>query len=158
MLAMKLHNNRGESIVEVLIVLVVLGSALTSSFLITQKATNANRTSLERSEATAFGQSQLERIKSVLFTTRTPSDVTAMDGIFCIDDNNTVQSVTDIANPQCTASNNLYHSYTSYDGISGIYTTMVFWDNLGGGQNKVKLVYRAYVSLLQPQILKASYV
>ena len=136
-------NSYGESIVEVLMVVVILGSALTTAFVITNKATNTNRGSLERSEATSFAQSQLEQLHAILAGPPKPADLNTLHGDFCVTDTGDLQAVSAPANPgvHCTASNR-YKTYTSY--AADIYTTNVTWDAPGGGQSSVNLIYRDY--------------
>lgn len=146
-------NARGETIVEVLMVLLILGSALTSAFVITGRATSSSQLSLERTEANGYAQTQLERIKAKL-ASPDPGDVANMNlnfPAFCIDDSNTVKQITDPINGGCTTTNSRYRTYTKYDASTNrAYTTKVLWDGLTGGQNNVVVVYRAYVSFLAP--------
>lgn len=156
---MRTMNNRGETIVEVLMVLVILGSALTSAFVITSKATASNQLSLERTEANGYAQTQLERIKAKL-PTATKAELDIMNSTsqaFCVNDVNDAVPVTDLVNGGCTTANR-YRTYTKYDGITTkAYTTKVLWDGPTGGQNNVVVVYRAYVSYL-PESFKDEYV
>lgn len=143
---MRSLGSRGETIVEVLMVIVILGSALTTSFVITGKATATNRTSLERTEADSFGQTQLERVKSKLVNA-TSSELSTMHSTsvaFCINDTNAVVPVTDTINGGCTARNR-YSSFTRYNTNS--FTTEVKWDGPDGlTKNRLQILYKAYAN------------
>lgn len=155
---MRTLNARGETLVEVLMVVMILGSALTSAFVITNRSTAVNRLSLERAEANGYAQTQLERIKSKL-SKAAQSDINTMNSTsvaFCIDDTDVVLEVTDLANSGCK-SKDRYQTYTKYDGSTMAYTTRVLWEGPTGDKNAISLVYRAYVSYFVP-VMKGTYV
>lgn len=79
---MKIFNNqRGDTIMEVLIVVAVLSLILTLSFAITNRSTQGNRQAQERSEAFKYTESQIELLKE--YTSRGGSGI-PLAGIFCM--------------------------------------------------------------------------
>ncbi len=131
----------GETIVEVLMVVVVLGSSLTTAFVLTNKASNNNQASQDRTEASSYGQDQLERLKSLLSVN--DAGLTGATN-FCINASNAVVPVTDIAAGGCADSvRNIYAGYISYDSSTTTYTEHVNWDRAGSGRDNLQMVYRA---------------
>ncbi|MDL2341489.1 MAG: carbohydrate-binding domain-containing protein [Patescibacteria group bacterium] len=131
----------GETIVEVLLVVVILGSALTAAFAATGKATDSNQAAQERSEAAAYGQEQIERLKNLLAI-----NDPALTSTFCIDSSNHVVTVNTTATPNgaCNAGvNNRYSGYFSFDTATQTYTEKVEWDSVSAaGHDSINLVYR----------------
>ena len=133
--------SRGETIVEVLIVMMVLGSVLTGAFVITGKATNGDQASQERSEASAYGQGQLERLKSLL-----ASDTGANPaGNFCMDEStNRPVNVIDTTVGGCLETvHSRYAGYLVHDTITDSYSETIVWDGADGGRDTVVLRYKA---------------
>lgn len=131
-------NIKGETIPEVLMVMLVLGSVMSAAFVMTGRVTGNNRGALERSEASAYGQQQIERLKTLL-----NRDV-ALTGNFCINTINVVVPVGDPSVGGCVDSiNNRYRSTISYDMPTKTYTTTVRWEDVSGkGIDNLKLIYR----------------
>lgn len=132
----------GETIVEVLMVVVVLGSALTTAFVLTNKASNNNQASQDRTEASSYGQDQLERLKSLLAV----NDASLVGKTnFCIrSSDNTATTVVDTTAGGCTETDrNLFGGYISYDSATTTYTEHVNWDRAGSGRDTLQMVYRA---------------
>ena len=133
-------NNGGETIVEVLIVMMVLGSVLTGAFVITGKATNANQASQERSEAAAYGQGQIERLKSLL-----ASDTTANpSGNFCMSEmTNRPVNVVDTTVGGCLETvHSRYAGYFVHDTVTDSYNETIVWASAGGGYDTVTMRYK----------------
>lgn len=61
-----LHNKRGDTIVEVLIALAVLGSVLVGGYSIATRSINSVRASQERGEALKVAEGQIEQLRSYL--------------------------------------------------------------------------------------------
>ena len=144
-IVMRKLNTSGETIVEVLIVLVVLASALGDAFVITTKALNQNRASQERAEATTVAQTQIELLNSKVLATPTFSPPSAD---FCMSKvNGSVVGTTNVAvvgsfSPSECQSDR-YSNYLSYSSTDNIYTETVIWESAtGNGNDTLSLVYR----------------
>jgi len=136
-------NFRGETIPEVLMVTLILGSVLSTAFALTSQVTGNSRSSQERGEASSYGQQQIERLKAKL-----NRDV-PLTGNFCINDSNVVVPVGNAAVGDCPdAIYSRYRSNINYDAATQTYTATVRWDNSKGkGIDNLKVVYRVeYVS------------
>lgn len=147
---MKFLNKKGDTIVEVMIAVVVLGAALGGAFAVSNSASQRTYNNHERYQALQYASQQIEYIrqetKSVntsdtnYYTSRTPNN-----GVGCFKD----------ATAYTTTSTDCIK-----DGIYTIKTTgdpdkppanpptprpkfniEVTWDTLGGGEGRVELVY-----------------
>jgi type II secretory pathway pseudopilin PulG len=154
-------HNKGETIVEVLIVIAILSSVLGSAFAITTKTVNNNRQSQEHSEAVGYAQDQLERLKSIAESGST------LPSKFCISSAGVVKDVSAIATIGQADSNadvmgdypaecqtSYYRFVTVYDSGTKTYKSYVRWDSLNGNtRNNVQLSYRPYALLLKSLLL-----
>jgi type II secretory pathway pseudopilin PulG len=126
MFVMKLiKNRRGDTIVEVLVAVAVVGFMLSISYRLANRSLQASRSAQERSEALKLAEQQLERLKAV--ASKAPNadlDVYATAGkSFCISIN---------------GSNQL----TNKGLTNPLFTITIRWGNLAGGNNEVKMYYR----------------
>lgn len=141
---LKRLTSRGDTIIEVMIVLTVLSLALSISYATASRSLTNARQAQENTEATTIAQSQIERLRhnfkvtdtlSTQYIYRVPSTQT-----FCINPSGDVKL---IPNAECKIGE-LYNVSTSYDGGS-TFTVTVIWDDLSGnGQSSVKLSYRLH--------------
>lgn len=162
----KTVSNRGDTIVEVLIAVAIIGSVLTGAFTVTQKSSHAVRSSQEHSEMLQILQSQVEVVRALAMDQAKEDEPTApTTGVystsptfFCVD-SATRQRVnqTRLANvlppiaddtfvnyeKACKVGNEKrYNLAISYDSTSKLFTFNGRWDRVGGGKNQEKLYYR----------------
>lgn len=78
-----LLGQRGDTIVEVLLALAVLGAVLGGAYVVTNRNTVINRASQERTQAIKLAESQLERLKAAVEADNTLFDGPTSD-IFCV--------------------------------------------------------------------------
>ena len=137
---MKRLKQGGETIVEVLIVVMVLGSALTSAFVVTRKATSSDQTAQERTEASEYAQGQIERLRLYLSS----ASATPLPATFCFNDDasSALSSASDVS-PGClsTAGNGRYRSFFQSPTV-GVYLETTRWDNTENSQSNVTLYYK----------------
>jgi type II secretory pathway pseudopilin PulG len=137
----------GETIVEVLIVMLILTSVMASAFVITTHTLNQDQGSQERSEAAGYAQSQIEFLNSAIGD-GTITSVTPLPTNFCFMPDGTRTTVTIITSlplgcPPTPSSR--YSSYISIDPANNAFVETVKWDNAtGSGQDNIKLVYRPH--------------
>ncbi len=128
---------RGDTIVEVLITVSVIGIALAGAFGLANNAANMGRTAQERGEALKIAESQVEILK-----TASP----APTGTFCMKPDGT-SVATGAAecrrNGQGTVDvDGLYLIENSLDG-NGVYTLQVSWESINSAStNNTTLYYR----------------
>lgn len=152
-------SSRGETIVEVLVVMAVLSSVLGSAFALSSKTINVNRESQERSRAVGYAQNQLERLKGVVdqSNSTTPNK-------FCFSNagvivpilpanyagvGNASPDADDFTKYPTECIDGLFHAVIVYDSPlaptngTKTYTSYVRWDKIGQtGHNNVVLKYR----------------
>lgn len=141
---LKRLTNRGDTIVEVMIVLTVLSLALSISYATASRSLTQARQAQENTEATTFAQSQIEQLRNNFTITDTlnPKYIYKLPPqTFCINNSNgEVVAVTDLA----CIKNNLYNVSISYNGDSTFIVTVV-WDDLSSnGQSSVNMSYRLH--------------
>lgn len=97
---LKKLNQVGDTIVEVMVALLVLGLSLAGAYSIASKSLKASRQAQEHGEALKLAESQLEVLKAQA-SGITPSAIFTIAAPFCIAGNTPV----DAASPQCKFSN-----------------------------------------------------
>lgn len=157
---MKLRQ-RGDTIVEVMIVLAVLGSALGISYSTANKSLLNARQAQESAEAAKLAQSQVESLYILAAVTNdTDPNYIFNDGeTFCVSAGNLVKfpgSVTpasvqrdldyDADYPAaCKSADGLYHYSVKFTGADHKFNIVVVWDDvMGEGRDTVNLSYRIY--------------
>ncbi len=115
----------GDTIVEVLIALTILGLALSIAYATASRSLTAIRLANETSNATAIAKSQVEQIRSASLLPSTD---------FCFNNSGTAIAY-NIASCQVPP----YKIKISSDG--GVYTVNVTWDS-SGGTYSLNMVYR----------------
>jgi len=163
-------NQAGDTIVEVMLAVVVVGLAIGLAYGTASRSLKSNRQSQERIEALKKVESQIERLKKRA-TTDAAADQNGVfrSGSFCIIDASTINKVVPINTPPPLAANDplgdaynstvngssdkcsdgLYHlSITSGSGATdNQFEVKARWASLGqGGNEEVKVTYRVYPS------------
>lgn len=135
---------RGDTIIEVMIAIMVISSVLVSSFILTNKTTRGVRDSEEHSQAAQLLQGQLERLRGVAPST----NYAALPAYFCFeDDGTTLKPLTGPTDYACNAST--YYSFVVTKGASpslpGDTTKFVLkaqWDGVTGNKAGETFVYK----------------
>lgn len=133
-------NQRGDTIVEVLISIAVVSLVLSASYALANRSTQATRQSQERSEALKFAEEQMEKVKTYLSISGS-DDIISDD--FCITGAGASLNVTNVASDPNACSkgpDNRYRMAVDVDGDT--YRVSSTWDSIGGGQDNLELVYR----------------
>lgn len=87
------RNQKGDTIMEVLICVAVLSFIMSASFALANRTTATNRQSAERGEAFKTTESQMERLKQYLSTITTVDQLPPSGSKFCMKADNTPTSV-----------------------------------------------------------------
>ncbi|HVS58352.1 MAG TPA: hypothetical protein VHD60_01285 [Candidatus Saccharimonadales bacterium] len=145
----------GDTIVEVLISLSVLASALGVSYGIANRALNSSRDAQEHTQAVMIAQAQLEFARQTMVS----SNGHAFSGghLFCFDSSGAVVTFTTISSlppldednfshypPACANINSLYNASVNYNSDNDNFSATVRWYRLGGGRDQVLLIYRIH--------------
>ena len=169
MLNLRAAGNRrqsGDTIVEVIIVLAVLGLAIGISYATANRSLQATRQAAENSQATEILQGQIETLRSFAAKPSTdPNYIFQSSRAFCISSAGSIVTTGTISNTDVAAGtttdytkypnyattndcyqNNLYHIIIGYDNASTeTFTARATWDSVAGqGQDTVTLVYRLH--------------
>jgi Tfp pilus assembly protein PilV len=146
------RQQRGDTIVEVLISIAVLSLVIGGAYNIVNSALRASRQAQERSEATKLAETQVESLKTSV------TDEPAPGVAFCISSTGAV--VQSFGSPSPSTIGFEADNYAGYPnnckfgGIpysvfivrsSDTYTVNVRWDRIGGGKEQLQMVYRRYV-------------
>lgn len=140
--------SRGDTIVEVMIVLTVLAMALSISYATASRSLTNARQAQENTEATTVAQSQVEQLRNNFKSTDPNKNIYIDATPFCINDAGNVVPVTppkeDFNNYTAECVNGLYHKSIKYDGAN-TFTVTVLWEDLSGnGQSSVNISYRLH--------------
>jgi type II secretory pathway pseudopilin PulG len=145
---MRMRNMRGDTIVEVMIVLAILGAAIGTSYAIATRSLNGARQAEEHSEALGLVQGQIESLRAVAPLAKTNSgsatrDIFAQTSTFCIVDANSSDPIVASSNPSCTKG--FYKLSVSYDSARNVFTVSAAWDSIGTStKDNVSMVYRVH--------------
>lgn len=150
-------STRGDTIVEVLIAVAVVSSVLAITYATMNRNIIVGRRNQEQSEASKWGQAQVEALKNLASVDQNSID-TRGAAPFCIDNgtlvplnggvpnagglNNEDFSVYDARCNKGGSGNDMYHIGIKHDLSDNIYRIYVRWDRLGGGRQEVITVYR----------------
>ncbi len=129
--------NRGDTIVEVLIAIVVVSTILTGAYVLSNKSIKGTRSAKEHTVALKYAENQIERLRGA-FNTTPPTTIPTAG--FCMDEttNNPVLG-------SCVINNGI--DYTVIDSCPAanprLCTITVTWvSNRGIGNDQVSLAYR----------------
>jgi type II secretory pathway pseudopilin PulG len=160
-------NRTGDTIVEVMVVLAILGMAIGISYATATSSLLANRAAQENSEATLLIQSQIEQLRNFVSADSGFFDTQPSPVIFCFTSSGSYVPISSQVNlttlsqylsdythypTGCGLVNGLYNvsiTRTSVDPASGAlvdkFTGKIVWDNVQGhGQDSTTLVYRIH--------------
>jgi prepilin-type N-terminal cleavage/methylation domain-containing protein len=152
-------NQKGDTIVEVLMALVIIGLAIGIAYGISTRSLKAARQAQERTEAVKIAEGQIERIKGSL-NGNNAADITRIldsNSVFCM---NSANNAIGFPGPYGTnipaLGSDAFSSYPA-DCVQGLYKVIVDeeaadqyavvirWESLGvGNREEVKIKYRVY--------------
>jgi prepilin-type N-terminal cleavage/methylation domain-containing protein len=167
-------NQRGDTLVEVLICMAVVGAVLSGAYVSASRSLRIGRQAQERTEAIKLAEQQLEGIR----LTASGSDTAAKNIMFnisptrmpfCVVTTGGVVSVAEFSGPipdtleddtlavapdgnyraECHPPQSFYFIGVRYQGTSatgGIFVITVRWDRIGGGVDETRLLYELYRS------------
>jgi type II secretory pathway pseudopilin PulG len=164
-------NNRGDTIIEVLMAIIVISGVLAAVYVTLQRTTNNARQAQERSQAVKLLESQTERLKGL----NNDPTIFSQSYAFCIaPSTNTVITATNptrgvdtVTSPYVALNSDTFSQYVasckdSTEGITyylsiqrngdntngQVFTVRVRWDKAGGdklgGHEEASVVYRLW--------------
>lgn len=132
-----LKNQKGDTVVEVLLSVAVLSLILSISYGLANRSTMAVRASQERSEALKINEAQQESLKTYLSDPN--HEVPAEDVPFCLSAG-AIQTP-----PACSEGTDSRYS-TQIILDNGVYTATTTWDRISGGQDRLQIAYKVYLA------------
>lgn len=136
---------RGDTIVEVMISLIVISSILTSAFIVSRTSSRGIQGSQEHSAASQLLQGQIEMLRSYAMTGTPPP--TLPIGTFCM--KALASGALQAATSGCTVPSGDYVYTLSIQletaatvNQGPTYNFKIQWPALGGGTNQESMVYR----------------
>jgi type II secretory pathway pseudopilin PulG len=148
-------NSVGDTIVEVMVVLAVLGLAVGISFATANRSLLATRAAQENSQATSYLQSQIEELR-YLAPTGSGQNIFVNGQFFCVNTTtNTVvtgfsggyntTSLASYSNYPAGCVHSFYHIAIAYSAAGDTFTLTAYWDDVQGqGQDTATLNYRVH--------------
>lgn len=158
---LKRLNQKGDTILEVLISVAVLSLILVTSFSLANRSSQATRQAAERGEASKIAQSEIEELKEYL----SQSGVTepTADTFFCINPSQTPALISGLAvtlanidapatynaiNNNCReGTDDRYAVMAVKSSANNTYTVHTRWDSVAGRTDKINLVHRVHPQL-----------
>lgn len=148
--------NRGDTIIEVLLAIAILGAVLGGAFVAANRNTLVNRSSQERLEAIKVGEAQLERLKAKVSSPDDSDQIFSPPANFCIDQANNLAT----GSASCTldaagtsgqpASRYLANvqrdaNLSPRPGVTGIrFIITVSWSSVLSGQETLSYKYEVF--------------
>lgn len=129
-------DNRGDTIVEVLLAIAIVSAILGAAYVSVNQSSFGIRQSQERSEALKFTEAQLELLASGEFN---PGSFTGGDK--CISDQLAVTSDESICQK---GPDGRYRVFVRHNNANNTYLARAEWDKIGGGEQEfIEIFYRA---------------
>lgn len=140
------NNERGDTIVEVLISIAVVSLILGGAYVTTNNSLQATRSAEERSDGLKVVESQLESIKGL--SVSDPDALYSTTGGFCVS-NGVIRASTNAACKVDARGIQTANTTKAAYEISVVRTNSTFvitnnWDALGGGREKLQMTYKVY--------------
>lgn len=140
---------RGDTIVEVMIALAILGSAISIAYVTASRSLTNTRQAQEAAVGTTIAQTQLEQLRSKASTSIPTDDIYQAAGTkFCIDINGTNRVTTDLTKCEFTFDDNgaVYNVVILHEETqNNKFTIKVTWPNVSGdGDDSATLIYRVH--------------
>jgi len=148
-LNLKKLTQRGDTVVEVLICIAVIGLILGGAFVLTNRSLQGTRAAQERLNGIKLVEGQFEQMKSIAADTTKASTLFGAPASFCIDNNSLVKPAAD---PACTVGPDGSPSPTKQpifkitaSRVGNTFDVKVVWDKVTGtGQDNVEMKYNVY--------------
>ncbi len=140
----KNRRQRGDTIIEVMIAVMVIGSVLVSAFTLTNRSTRIMRDAEEHAQANQLLQGQVERLRSV--ASQMQAGDFPVSNFFCFDDVGNLQALANSSTYGCLAGTYFTFSIEKLATHPGDLTTKfaldVQWDSVTGNKAAESITYK----------------
>lgn len=145
-------DNRGVTIIEVLLTIAIAGAVLGGAYASANRSLSGTMMSKERTEGLQFAQEQLEMLKSALLTPDKKAMIVSLpeNREFCMTTNTWVEENAKQGDGSWSAAclrgpDGRYRMFIQKESDEK-FTIKAAWDRIGGGEEQhVTIVYKAYV-------------
>ncbi|MEI7632500.1 MAG: hypothetical protein WCJ60_04230 [bacterium] len=144
-----IKNQFGDTIVEVMVAIIIVGLVLGSSYATASRALRTGRFAQEQTEALKLAESQVEKIKysasqivgvSVVGTVFDTSNTT-----FCVNDSFAkILPAGATYTADCKGKSGLYDQIVNYDSVNKLFKVSITWIAPTGNPANVQVAYRLY--------------
>jgi prepilin-type N-terminal cleavage/methylation domain-containing protein len=145
---------RGDTIIEVMLAIAVLGMVLAASYNIANRALMTGRYAQEQTEAVKQAESQLEKLKYKASlvkpgdsVTGTIFDTASGSTTFCIGDDSSLSKITSTNSSYdsvCKGRSGLYALAINYSATNKTFIVTASWDSPIVNNANVKVAYKLY--------------
>lgn len=137
----KYTNQRGDTIVEVLVSVAILSIVLGTAYVTSSHSLRTGTDAGSRNQAVGYAQDQVERIKSLA----RGGGTVPTDPRFCFNPDGSVRSLSGAE--RCEITGTPYFVVVEYDSAPTrqVYTVTVRWESADGREDQMVLHYRAGV-------------
>jgi prepilin-type N-terminal cleavage/methylation domain-containing protein len=148
--ALKKLGQTGDTIIEVMVVLAILGLAISISYATANRSLLNARQAQENSEATELIQSQIEALRTLTQAGDTPNIFSPALQNYCLVPTGTAPNITytNASGSSCAMGSVAYQINITYtNSPTDTFTVTAVWpDVLGDGNDTVTTVYRLHQS------------
>ena len=148
------NNQHGDTIIEVMLAVAVVGMVLAASYSIANRALLTGRYAQEQTEALKQAESQVEKLKYKASqfkqgdsVTGTIFDTVVTATTFCIGDDANLSKVTSSDASYatvCKGRSGLYDQAVTYDAANNLYRVVITWDSPIIKNANVEVAYKLY--------------
>ena len=138
-----IRNQRGDTIVEVMIALAIISMVLASAYAITSRNVATTQDTQEHNQAQQLVQQQIERLRVLSAANQLSSPFKCIIGSgasLAPSADATACTLNADGTTGCTQEP-CYRVVVTRNGATGIYEVALTWDGLGGETSSVKMVY-----------------
>ena len=146
----KLHS-RGDTIIEVMIVVAIIGLAMSIAYATVSRSLQSARQAQENAEATSLAQAQIEQLRGLSPKHTDPALTIFRPTRFCIKSDGKPSTATmptshsDIDNYPAECSSDIYRISIDYEAMYSTFTVRVVWEDVyGEGIDTVTMVYKIH--------------
>lgn len=147
LIAFKRTNERGDTVVEVLIAIAIISLILGGAFILTNRSLKGTQSAQERLNGIKLVESQLEQVKNLAATDSDAIFGTSVSPSFCVNSSGAVVASSTASckvgvdgNPATTEP--IFNLSVTRSGNT--FTVRNVWNNVKGAQDNVEMKYRVY--------------
>lgn len=147
LIAFKKTDERGDTIVEVLIAIAIISLILGGAFILTNRSLKGTQSAQERLNAIKLVESQLEQVKNLAATDGDAVFGSSVPPSFCVNNSGGVVSSSNAGckvgiNGNPATAEPIFNLSITRSGNT--FTVRNVWNNVRGSQDNIEMKYRVY--------------